>query len=274
MEWLTIVLAGLLTAISPVGLILDKVIADTLRNQVQSAETIAVRVDNVPSYSVLQGKLDRLRVASRNIEPIENVKIAVLEVETDPLDIDINQLDQGLREALRKPLQGAVRLVMTEADINQAFASDQVKSQIQAIIDDILPESASRFELSNLRLELLPENRLQLDLNLQQAQTNDPLDLALAVQLKIVDGRSLQLSDLEGSINGRRLSSRLLNSFVQGSRGRLDLRSLEKKGIFVRILQFETTDDQMHLAVFGRLDPLPSTATLEEHEDELTTSTQ
>ncbi|MGB5771982.1 MAG: DUF2993 domain-containing protein, partial [Crocosphaera sp.] len=50
MEWFTILLSSFITIISPVGLIVDRVVADALRSQVAGVEELAVRIDNTPSY--------------------------------------------------------------------------------------------------------------------------------------------------------------------------------------------------------------------------------
>ena len=85
MEWLAIILSGILAAISPAGVILDRLAADALRSQVAGVEELAVRIDNTPSYQVLQGKIQRVRLASRGLEPIPQLRLAVLELDTDPL---------------------------------------------------------------------------------------------------------------------------------------------------------------------------------------------
>ncbi|MGH2415639.1 MAG: LmeA family phospholipid-binding protein, partial [Microcystaceae cyanobacterium] len=79
MEFLTIFLSSLLAAISPAGLILETVVENTLRDRVEAVEQLEVRIDNTPSYQVLQGKVDRVRIASRGVEPIPHLRIEALE---------------------------------------------------------------------------------------------------------------------------------------------------------------------------------------------------
>ena len=90
MEFFTIFLSSLLTVFSPVGLVVDTVIANNIRSQVDDVEELAVRVDNTPSYQLTQGKVDRVRIASRGIKPIEDFRIETLEIETDSIDVKIN----------------------------------------------------------------------------------------------------------------------------------------------------------------------------------------
>ena len=67
MEILTIVLASLLSLGSGGGIVLDKVAARKIRQQIISVEEQAIRIDNQPNYRVAQGRLARVRIASRGV---------------------------------------------------------------------------------------------------------------------------------------------------------------------------------------------------------------
>ncbi len=260
MEWLVIILSGFLTAITPTGLIIDQVIADNLRQQVQDVDVLAVRVDNVPSYQIIQGKVQKVRIASRGIELIENVRIDTLELETDSIGINIQELENiqnlsNIRQALEKPLQGAIRLVITETDINEALNSENIQKRIQVVIDNIMPESSAKFTLSEAKIDFLDNQRIKVNISLQQDE-RESINLELETGLNIIEGRSLELIDPQASINGRQLSARFLNPLIARFSDNVNLKSLEKQGIIVRILQADLTENQMNLALFARLEPL------------------
>lgn len=266
MELLTILLSSLLAAISPAGLILDTVLEDTLRSQVEAVEQLEVRIDNTPSYQVLQGKVDRIRIASRGVEPIANLRIETLELETDPINVDLERLRQGgknsVTESLRQPLQGVVHLVVTETDLNQALQSPEIQSRLQALVNDLIPQQEDlpprRFELSNSHLDFLGDNRLRLQVQLRsldaQEQVSPPLDLVLEVGFNVVAGRTLELIEPTGSLNGRKLSPRLLQGFAEGLNSQLDLRTLEKTGVTARLLQLKLSQDEINLVAFVRFE--------------------
>lgn len=260
MEWLTILTASILALLTPVGLIVDKVVESRIREQVKGVETLAVRVDNVPSYQALAGRANRVRIASRGLEPIADLRIDTLEIETDPIDLKIDHLQSGskFRQALRKPLQGGVRFVLTAADLNRALASGKVKKILQKILDRALPEQAPKFELIFATLDFDQRDRVQARIQLQQGEgeAQETLDLAVGVGVKIIAGRSLSLSDPQATLNGRKLSSRILNGFTEQFNEYLDARSLEKKGLWVRILQFKLEKGQLAVAGFVRVEPM------------------
>lgn len=266
MEWLTIALSSLLTIIAPVGLILDTVVAERIRSQVADVEHLAVRIDNVPSHQVLAGKVERIRIASRGIYPISNLRIEAIELESDPIEINLERLQQGgknaLTESLRQPVQTAVRLEINEADINHALQSPEIKAKLQTLINQLVPnqeEINTKFELLNISCQFLPKNRISTQIQLQQSNSDNreirPLEIILEVGLNIVNGHSLELVEPSGSINGRKLSTRLLNGFAEGLNDKLDLRILEDKGILVRVLQWQIDQESVNLAAFIRVNP-------------------
>jgi hypothetical protein len=274
MEILTIILSGLLSIASSGGAIADSVAAQKIRSQVISVEEQKVRIDNSPNHSVAQGKLQKVRIATRGARIKPDLRIEALELETDPLDIqlaklDINSLEQ-LRASLDKPFQGTVRLVLTEADLNQALRSRPVLTQIQTVLNRQIASKAGStniaYQLQNLRLELRPANRLGVNLKLArpksnfEPQGNSPsstsreLVMALELGIQLVNGKKIRLINPKGTVNGRPMSSRLLNGFAVGISDRLNLGSLEPDGILARILQLEINEDKIELASFFKLE--------------------
>lgn len=276
MELIAILLSSVLGAISSTGLILDRVVENNLRDSVESVEKVAVRIDNTPSYQVIQGKVDRIRIAMRGVEPIPHLRIDTLELETDPIDVNLSSLQGGgidkFRESLRQPLQGAVRLAISEADINRALQTPSVQSLIQQAINRLVPDrnqsSQMSFSLVDSRLDFLENDRLGVRLNLQSSNgatgTSEALEIILEVGFRLVNGRSIQLIEPEGTINGRRLSNRLLQGFAERLSQELDLRTLDKQGTIARLLQLETDGEKLNLAAFVRVETLNPADPIEE----------
>ncbi len=273
MEFLTVFFSSLLAVVSPAGLILDRVIENAFRSQFEEVEQFQVRIDNAPSYQILQGKVERIRIASRGLQLIPNLRIEALELETDPLDLDFQRLQQGrwsdVQESLRRPLQGGVRLILTEVDLNRALQSPEIKSRLQQLVNRLVPgradSSVQRYQLLNLRLEFLEDNRLRVQVQLRRAssqgEASQPLDISLELGIKVVAGRTLQLIDPVATVNGRRISNRLLKGFVKGVSSRLDLDALEEIGITARLLQLNIDSDEVNVAVFVRVEALTPTST-------------
>jgi hypothetical protein len=259
MEWLTGIVAGFLLILTPAGLIIDQVIANRIRTQVQQVEVLAVRVDNVPAHQILEGKIDRVRIATRGLEPIANLRIDTLELDTDPIDFNIRQLSGvNIRQALRKPLQGGIRLLVTATDLNRALASDTVKNTLQNLLNRSLPEQAPKFRIIAATVNFDSRDRPKIQVQLEQGEgtAKETLDLAVEATLQVQAGRSLIISGPQATLNGRKLSRRILDGFVERLNERLDGRSLEKNGFWVRVLQWQLEGGKLEAAGFVRVEPM------------------
>ena len=264
MEWFLIALTGFLTVITPVGLVVDHVIANNIRDRVKSVEELSVRVDNAPSYQLIQGKVNRVRIASRGIEPIAHVRIDTFDIETDPIDIKINDLKLGnleqVRSSLRSPLQGAFHLIITEDDINKALAEPQIKGQIQALLGRLLPSDIPTLEFMSAKVTLKAANRVQVEVQLQQkvdeSEPPEKLEITIETGVKVIEGRSLELIDPTASLNGRKISQRILQGVLGSISDRLTLKRLEKYGIIARVLELQLDNKEVNVAAFVRLNPL------------------
>ncbi len=265
MEFLTIFLASLLGIFSPVGLGVEQIAANAIRAQLAQVETLAVRIDNAPNYRVLQGKVDRVRIAGRGLYPEADLRIAALEVEADQIQVDPAELRQG-RFALAEPLYAGLRLVLTREDINQALRSPQISKQLRDLSLNFLGDSAAaleRYELVEPQVEFLDKNRLRLQAILrsqpsesQSAQTaNIQLAIAIETGLEITAGRQLQLLNPSVSLDGRPLPPQLVQLLVSGLSQRFDLANLEPDGITARVLSWQLDHDQLNLAALVRIDP-------------------
>lgn len=277
MEVLTIVLASLLSLGSGGGVILDQIIQERIRSQIISVEQQAVRIDNQPNYQAAQGKLERVRIASRGVRIKPGLRIAEADLETDQIAINLAQLSRDnprdLRKSLLSPAVGAVRLVFTEKDLNQALQSPEIVAQLQKTLNRLIVSKAGStnigYQLSNLHLELLPSNRLKVAFTLSRPRSSLALDqigtsrqnnrsrelnMTLSLGIQVLKGKKVKIIDLQGTVNERPMSSRLLQGFSVGISDRLDLNSLSDDGILARILQLEIDEDKLQLVSFIRLE--------------------
>ncbi len=266
MEILAIALSGLLSVFSGGGIILDVLASNNLRSQVVSVEEQAIRIDNIPSYQIVRGKVQKVRVATRGLELKQNLRIEALELETDAIAIErtrLNLNDPGkFQEALQQPLQGAVRIVLIEDDLNRVLQSEEVQSQLQASLNRLVARKAGStniaYELQEPHLELLPANRIGIQFKLSRAGFNryPSRELAFAIELgiRIVNGKTIEFIEPSGTVNQRPMSSRLLKGFAKGIGDRLNLEVLEANGIVARLLQLEISQDKIELAGFARME--------------------
>jgi len=88
MEFLTIILSGLLGLVSPVGSVIDRTAENAIRSRFEKVEQLQVRVDNAPVTNCCKARSSE-RIAGRSLQlKRQDLSIAALELETDPIDLD------------------------------------------------------------------------------------------------------------------------------------------------------------------------------------------
>jgi hypothetical protein len=205
------------------------------------------------------------------LEIVPELRLEQVQLETDPIDVRWQSLSGAnlaqLRQALRQPLQGAIAVVITEADVNRALADPQIKARLETLLNRVIPEDAPRFQIESIQVDFLDGNgngtattaRLGLTLNLRQRLEPDAesaaLTIAIETGLQVENGDRLMLIDPVVKLDGRKISSRIVDSITGSFINKLSLKRLEKQGITARVLRYQITADQADFSVFASLQP-------------------
>lgn len=261
-------LAGLLTSVLGLagapGIAIDRVATDFLRGQIVKAETLEVRVDNAPNYQILLGNVDRIRVAGRGIYVLEFLRIEQIDLETDPISIDPSSVQSG-KIVLRRPLQAAARVVLRSEDVNNALRSPTIQSSFKSLSIDITGTNKNPeiLDLVNPEVTFLAGDRLRLSATLQSQPTDAKpqitrLNVSINAELKTIGGTKLQIVNPKIELEGTPVPDKIANAFAQGLNKVLDLRQLESRGIFARVLKLELTEGKMQVIGFAKMDSIPN----------------
>ncbi|MFB2934838.1 DUF2993 domain-containing protein [Aerosakkonemataceae cyanobacterium BLCC-F154] len=270
MLFLVIFLSTLLGVLESVGVFVDRFAENAIRQRFEKVEQLQVRIDNAPNYQLVGGKVQRVRVAGRGLWLTKEARIAVLELDTDPLNVDL----QGIRggkvpplAALRQPAKAAFRLVLTEKDVNNLLQSPKISQQLQQLSSRFLGSAGGQqiesYEIINPRIEFLAENRLRFQVELRQKegtgteQPNTDQKLAVIAEsgLRIVNGHQLELISPKVSINENTIPEFLIGALAQNFIDELDLKKLQDSGITARILNLELNQEQLEIAAFVQVEP-------------------
>lgn len=259
MEFFTILLSSLLALVSPVGFVVDRIAQNAVRSQFKKAEQLQVRIDNAPSYQLLQGKVERVRIAGRGLQPKrQNIRIAAFELETDPISLDPRSLGQR-RPKLKRPFQAGVRLVLTQEDINQALRSPSLAARLQKLGLSEVPSQPGmalrRYNFVNPRVEFLENNRLRFQVELQEQGNDKPLAIKVESGLVVVAGRQIQLVEPSILVDGEAAPNQLVKLIAASLSQQLDLKNLARYGLQASILQLKVTPQELEIAAFLRVEP-------------------
>lgn len=267
MEIIAIFVSSLIAIISSVGIVVETRIAEAIQKRVERLDTIAVRVDSRPNYSVSRANIKRLRIATRGLEPIAGVRIEALELETGEIKTEspkaFQNLPQWRQVPLNKPLDLGVRVEILEADLQAALNQPSIKVYLNQFLSKVSEERLARrhYQLVSLDLDFQEGQKLQI-----RAELNSPTEkqthqssvvIWLNCGIKIVSGKQIAIIEPVVTINGRKVSSRLLQSWTKKINERLDLEILEAQGLTVRIFNLEINEGGINIAAFVHLQQLP-----------------
>lgn len=270
MEFITIFLSALLGVLGSVGFFVDRFVETAVRQRFQRVEQLQVRIDNAPNYQLVGGKVQRVRIAGRGFWLTPEARIDVLELDTDPLNADIQALRGGKNSplaALREPAKAAFRLALTQEDVNKLLQSPKISQQLQDLssrfLGNMSGEQLQAYEIINPRIEFLPENRLRLQVELQQkagtgsGENSTAQKLAVIAEsgIRIVKGQQLELISPAVSINENTIPEFLISALAQNFIDELDLKKLQQSGITARILDFQVNQDKLEIAAFVQVQP-------------------
>ncbi len=262
MDVIAILLALLSGAGNGVGLLVDQTAEQILRDQLDQADVLEVRVQSLPNYQLIQGRADRILVAGRGLARVPFPRIDVLELETDPIFLNPSALRGGPLE-FDQPLQAAIRVVIREADLNTALQAAEVLEQFQDIEAELpfssRPGSDSNvFDLRNPAADFLPDNRVQLSAQLvektEAGDELDALDIDFRARLEVEAGQTLRLESPEFLLGSVPVPREIANAFLGGLNDVFDLSELDEQGFVIRVLNFEVDDDTLEVIGFVRVE--------------------
>jgi hypothetical protein len=260
MELIIAVLTAAMAMVSPIGAAVDQLAEDALRDQVARAEELHVRIDNVPTYQILNGRVEHVRIAGRGVFPRQfpDLRIDSIDLETDVVDVDFNSLRRGALK-LDEPAQAALNLGLQADDLNHFLQSPLV----QGWLNDLrftLPgpggeRERNRYGLVAPSLEFLDGDRFRVVVDLQDRVAQEVIPITIELGLEFVNGHQLKLIDPAITIAGEAAPPQLITSLVAGAEDQLTLRTLEASGITARVLAFEIRQNRLDVAIFARVEP-------------------
>jgi hypothetical protein len=259
MELIAILLSGITALFSFSGVVVDKNVESALLSQIDHAEQLEVRADNAPNYQVINGKIDKVRIAGRGLWVTKDLRIDTLDVETDPIAVNLKEIqadgNNPRASSLQQPIQAAVKFKFNEADLNNFLKSPDAIARLQKITTSTLGGAASsslnkNYQVTNPQIRFIGKDRLGIKAELKDPGSGETLAIDLETGVSIVGGRKFQLLQPTATVDGTQVPPFILTGLTTGLSERLNVDMLEQRGLTARILQFKVNPQQLELAAF------------------------
>ncbi len=280
MELLVSILSGILAIATSVNMVGDTLVEKKIRSQVQAVDTLVVRIDNAPNYDVLGGKVQRVRVATRDLKISSAIAFKALEIDMDGININLKEFIQEdlvteiddvptlrLRELFESPVQMASRIVLTQEQLDSILQSQTVNFTLSQRLTDTLnglSDNDAEFTINSFKLDLIDTNRLALraniiDLEGEYEARGEELNVDWELSIKVLDGSNFEFFDQKLYIEGEEIEP---ENDVLIARP-VTLRVLEELGLNVRVLQWNSDQDELELALSVRANKDAASALLD-----------
>ncbi|BAY87034.1 hypothetical protein NIES267_65450 [Calothrix parasitica NIES-267] len=259
MEFISFLLSGLLGLITPAGVVIDTAAENAIRSQLGNAEKLEVRVENAPTHQLLQGKINKIRIAARSLQLKQlDLRIDTLELETDEINFLPKSIQKG-KPKLKKPFQAGIRLIFTQADINKLLQSSDILAFLPKLEVDsqnfLNVDDDAVYKFANPQFKILGNNRSQFQIELRSEKGEKPLLIKIETKININKGRQITINETVVTVNEEQVAPQFVEGIVKNLNQRLDLRNLEGDGLLIRILKLNIRQSKLEIAAFVQIKP-------------------
>ena len=262
MELITVILSGITALFSLTGVVVDKNVEAAFLSQIDRAEQLQVRADNAPVHQIINGKINKLRIAGRGLWVTKDLRIDTLEIETDPIAVNLNAVradgQTPQASSFQQPVQAGVKFKFNEEDLNNFLKSPDSIARLQKMTTSTLGGAAASslnkdYQITNPQVKFLGNNRLGIKAELKDPASGEKLAVSLETGVSVIGGRKFQLLAPTATVGGTQVPPFLLAGLTTGMSERLNVDMLEQRGLSARILQFKVNPQELELAAFVRI---------------------
>ena len=160
---------------------------------------------------------------------------------------------------LDAPLQGALHLVLSEADVNAFLRSPTVTKQLSELkigsLNQAQARERERYQINNPAIDFLADNRVQISLELEDLVQEGALQIEAQSGLSISAGDRLMLVDPVIKVNGQPAPDRLVNGLLADVNNQLSLQRLENRGLTARVINLAVQPEGLDFGALGASRP-------------------
>jgi LmeA-like phospholipid-binding len=234
---------------------LNKAAEIGLSSQLDEVENLDVNIKTDP-LKLVQGQVDAVTIEGeglvmQKVLRVEELEMQMTGVAINPLSVAFGKIE------LTKPTEASTRVVLTEADINRAFNSDYVRSQMQSQKIHVNGQLMT-VEPQQVEFCLPGEEKVALNANILLKETGETHQVAFsAVPSVSANGQSVSLENVEYG-EGEEISPELTKALVNQTSELLNLSNFDLEGMSLRVKQIDVETGKLTLQAEAYVEQIPS----------------
>lgn len=234
---------------------LNKVAEVALSTQLDESERLDVQLNTDPGQ-LAQGKVEALVIDGRGLVMQKDLRLQEMKIEMSSIAVNPMKALAGNLE-LSEPTEGTAHVILTEADLNRAFNSKTLSTQMENLNIHVDGEPVT-IDTQRVDCNLRADGKVGIDAQILMRQTDETQQVSFTTTPRVTPrGRGVSLEDVHYT-EGKELSPELTSALVEKARGILNLNNFEMEGISLRIQQLEVNSDKLTLQAVADITHLPS----------------
>ena len=234
---------------------LNKAAEIGLSSQLDQVENLDVDIKTDP-LKLVQGQVDEVTIKGEGLVMQKDLRMEELEMHMN--SVAINPLSVALGKVeLTQPTQASTRVVLTEADINRAFNSEYVRSQLQSQKIHVNGQLMT-IEPQHVDFRLLETEKVALNGSILLKETSETQQVAFTATPRVsANGQSVSLEDVEYG-DSEELSKELTKALVEQTSEILNLSNFDLEGMTLRVKQLKVEAGKLTLQAEAYVEQIPS----------------
>ncbi|MBD2165722.1 DUF2993 domain-containing protein [Calothrix membranacea FACHB-236] len=234
---------------------LNKAAEVGLSSQLDEVENLDVDIKTDP-LKLVQGQLDSVSIEGEGMVMQKDLRVEEMDMQIQSVAINPLSVAFGKIE-LTKPTVGSARVVLTEADINRAFNSDYVRSQLQSQKINVNGE-ARTINPQNVEFHLPGDGKVTVNANILLVETGETHKVAFdAVPRVSSNGKTVSLENVEYG-QGEEISPELTKALVNQTSELLNLSNFDLEGMTLQVNSLKVEPGKLILQAQAYVEQIPS----------------
>jgi LmeA-like phospholipid-binding len=234
---------------------LNKAAEVGLSSQLDEVENLDVDIKTDP-LKLLQGQVDAVTIEGKGLVMQKDLRMEELDMQMTSVAINPLSVAFGKIE-LTKPTEANAEVVLTEADINRAFNSEYVRSQLQSQKIHINGQLRS-IEPQSVDFRLPGDGKVALNANIKLVETGENQQVAFsAVPCISANGKTVSLENVEYG-ESEEISPELTKSLIDQTSELLNLSNFDLDGISLQVKQLKLEVGKLTLQAEAYVEKIPS----------------
>lgn len=225
-----------------------------LSSQLDEVENLDVNIKTDP-LKLVKGEVESVAIAGEGLVMQKDLRMEEINMEINSVTINPLRAAFGKIE-LTKPTAGKARIVLTQADINRAFNSEYIRSQIQnqkinidGQLKTVIPQQVD--------FRLAGEGKVAINASILIVENNVTHQIAFTAVPRVNSlGTTVTLENVAYG-GGEEISPQLTQVFITQTSEILNLSNFDLKGMSLRVQELEIDTDKLTLQAQVDIEKIP-----------------